>query len=217
MTQDNNHLDRIAWGVLLVAWFGVWGAWFPHSMAALRLNPIDLAEWTTFLRSGKLHLMPDLLRLAVVLAMIALSVSAGAIRNQWLRWGSRLLAIIPSLLILPPYPFVLQAWWSDSYGLRFTVAALGIAGTAAALLLDRRVEQRRIISAVLALVAAVLAVWVFVTLRVPFGQRYDVAIAPGWGFVIFVISLVVVIGAAVMGVVRSKSAQILALVSEAEE
>jgi hypothetical protein len=214
MIQDNT---RLAWGGLLVAWLGVWGAWFPHSVAALRLNPIDLAEWTTFLRSGELHLMPDLLRLAVVLAMIALSVSAGAIRNPWLRWGSRLLAIIPCLVIMPPYPFVLQAWWSDSYGLRFTVATLGILGTAAAFLLDGRADQRRIVTAVLALVAAVLAVWTFVTLRVPFGQRYDAAIAPGWGFVIFVVALMVAAGAGVMGVVRRKSGQGLTLVPEAEE
>ena len=214
MIEQNRRLDRIVWGALLASWLGVWGAWFPHPVAALRLNPIDLAEWTTFLRSGDLHYVPDLLRLAVVLAMMALSVSAGGIQNMWLRWGSRLLALIPSLLILPPYPFVLQAFWSDSYGLRFTVAMVGIVGTAAAFLLDSMAARRRIVTGVLAAASGVLAIWTFATLRVPFGQRYDEAILPGWGFVIFVLAAIVVVVVSVLGSVRGKSGQQLTLVAE---
>jgi hypothetical protein len=212
MNEQNERLDRAVWIVLLGAWLGVWGAWFPHPATALRLNPIDLAEWTTFLRSSDLRLMPELVRLSVVLAMIALSVSAGSIHNPLLRWGSRLLALIPALLILPPYPFILQAWWSESYGLRFVVAALGIVGTAAALLLDQRPVQWRImITGMLAITSAALAVWTFITLRIPFGQRYAESIMPGWGIVLFIAALLVVIG--VSGIQASRSRTGLSLAS----
>jgi hypothetical protein len=184
---------RIGWGslaALLTAWIGLWGAWLPHRVASLRVNAIDLAEWATFLpdvRTGTLRLAPDTLRLALGLAVIGLTVSASSVTSRrWIRWATLGLGLIPGLLMLPPYPSVLQLWWSDSYGLRFTVASVTILGVPASLLADRLpTGVRQSILGVLAAAAVILGFWAFMTLRQPFVILYHSPLPPGWGAVLF--------------------------------
>lgn len=183
------HPDGLALAALAVAWGGLWGAWAPHQTAGLTLSAFDLAYWAGVLpevRSGALGAAPDALRLAAALAVVALGVSAGAIRNRWLRWALRAVAALPGLILLPPYPFVLDLWHSEAYGRRFVIAAGLWLGVAAGALSDRLpAPARRGLLAVLALAAAGLGAWAFAVLRPPFAARYAQPIPPGWGVVAF--------------------------------
>jgi hypothetical protein len=183
---------------LLLVWVGIWGAWIGHKTVALTQNAIDLAEWSDYLtdvRFGELAGTPDRLRLSVGLAMIALAGGAGAISNRWLRWAACLLATLPVITLFPPYPFLLDLWWSDSYGVRFTIALFALIGIAVSAIFDRLTGPVRQISvAVLGMLSAVLGMWAFFVLRPPFEAHYASPIDPGWGALLFWGGLAVAVG-----------------------
>ena len=187
MTQ---RADRIGIAALLLAWLGLWGAWVTHRVVSLRQNALDFAEWATYLptvRSGEITLMPDVLRLGVALAVIALAIAASGLPSLIVRIIIRALAFIPGLLLLPPYPFTFEFFWSDSYGMRFTAASIALVGVAASFLLDRQPEgRRRIIILLLSAVAAILGGLAFAVLRQPFESLYSRALWPGWGTLAFI-------------------------------
>jgi hypothetical protein len=200
-----NSLNLTVLMALLAAWLGVWGAWIGNSAVALRINSFDMAEWATFLtevRTGGLHFVPDLLRLSVVLSLIPLAISASEIRTIWLRWAVRVLAMIPALILMPPYPFVLQFWWSESYSLRFIVAALGIIGVMLSVLADRFVTGRRLLIVTLAAASLGLGAWSYLTLQNPFAIRYAEPIRPGWGLLLFMLGLLTTLIVEVVAVIR---------------
>lgn len=193
MRAELRRADGLALAALGLAWLGIWGAWIPHKTAGLTQNADVLAYWSGVLpevRSGPLALMPDLLRLGIALASVALSVSAGAIRSPWLRWAVRLVALLPGLILLPPYPFVLDLWNSPEYGRRFIIAMVLWLGVPASGLMDLLPGAvRRALVIVLAAGGAALGGWAFVALSAPFAARYAQAIPPGWGVVAFVAGL----------------------------
>lgn len=187
-------LEIYTLAVLIFVWVGVWGAWIGHKTVALTQNAIDLAEWSDYLtdvRFGELAGTPDRLRLAVGLAMVVLALGAGAVSNGWIRWGIRLLAAVPVVVMLPPYPFLLDLWWSDSYGVRFIVAVLALVGIAANVIVDRLPGLvRRISIIVLSVLGVGLGMWAFFVLRSPFEAHYASSITPGWGALLFWVGLV---------------------------
>lgn len=209
MNQDhNNSLNLTVLIALLVAWLGLWGAWIGNSAVALRINSIDMAEWATFLtevRTGSLHFVPDLLRLSIILSLIALAVSATEIRFMGLQWLARGLAVTPALILMPPYPFVLQLWWSESYSLRFIFAALGIVSILLSVLADRFVTGRRLVTVILAAASLGLAAWSYLTLQGPFAIRYGELIQPGWGLLIFTLGLLTAVIVEVVAVIRGSA------------
>jgi hypothetical protein len=189
--------DRISLLALGLVWLGVWGPWIAHHVSSLTLNAIDLAEWSTVLvdvRAGPLHADPDRLRLGIALAAVALAVAAVVIRELWWRWAVRFVALLPGLVLLPPYPQVLQLWRSDVYGTRFLVAALIWVGAAGSLLTDLLPEKGR--QGLLILLSG-LAVGsggsAFLRLRKPFEAHYAAPIPPGWGVAAFTVGLLVVV------------------------
>jgi hypothetical protein len=192
MTTRN---DRIGIAALILAWLGLWGAWISQRVVSLRQNALDFAEWSTFLptvRSGEIILMPEVLRLGVALAVIALAVASSSLPTFAMRAGVRALAFIPGFLLLPPYPFTLQLWWSDSYGWRFTAASIALAGVAASFLLDRLAERRRrMIVLLLSVIGAILAAMAYAVLRQPFAVLYNHALWPGWGMLAFMVGLII--------------------------
>jgi hypothetical protein len=206
--KKNLSIEMYATAALLLAWLGVWGAWIGHKTVALTQNAIDLAEWSDYLmdvRFGGLAGTPDRLRLAVGLAMIALALGAGAIGNWWLRWGMRLIAALPAVVMLPPYPFLLELWWSNSYGVRFTIALLALAGIAVSGLFDRLAGVvRQAAIAVLGTVSAVLGIWAFLALKPPFEAHYASSIAPGWGALLFWGGLILAVGFEVTAACRGR-------------
>ena len=181
--------DLLSVAVLCVVWIGIWGPWIPDRAAALSQNALYLAEWSGVLPdvpSGLVMSMPDLLRLAVMLSALALFVVLGAVRFGWVRWAMRGFAALVGLVLLPPYPFVLQLW-SGSYGTQFTIAVVVFVGLGASLLVDRlTVQVRRSIVIGLSVCAAGLGAWAFLKLRLPFEAHYAAPIMPGWGALAFV-------------------------------
>jgi hypothetical protein len=180
---------------LLVAWAGVWAAWVPHRSLGLAQNAIDLAEWSTFLpevRFGGLRVMPDLLRLAVTLASVALAVAAGSLENRWLRWALRLVAILPGIVLLPPYPHLLQLWWSESYGLRFIAAAVGLSALLVGGLSDHLPAwAHRALLIGLSLAAVALGLRAFLVLRAQFAAYYPEPVLLGRGVLMFLAGLLI--------------------------
>jgi hypothetical protein len=178
---------------LLVAWAGAWAAWVPHRSLGLTQNAIDLAEWSTYLpevRFGGLRLMPELLRLAITLCSVALAVAAGALENRWLRRVARLLAFLPGVVLLPPYPHLMQLWWSESYGLRFIAALVGLLSPLVGVLCDRlSTVARRALLIGVSLAAAALGLRAFLALRGQLAAYYPEPIAVGRGALMFLAGL----------------------------
>jgi hypothetical protein len=180
---------------ILVAWAGVWAAWAPHRSLGLAQNAIDLAEWSTFLpevRFGGLRPVPEMLRLAVTLASVALAVAAGALESRPLRWALRLIAILSGVVLLPPYPYMLQLWWSESYGLRFIAAAVGLLSPLIGGLTDLLPGRaRRALLIGLCLAALALGLRAFLILRGQFAAYYPEPIGVGRGALMFLAGLLV--------------------------
>jgi hypothetical protein len=195
MSFKNLHWGKIGVLLLLLVWIGMWGAWIPARTVGLTQNAFYLAEWSTLLpelRFGGLAYLAEVLRLSVALAVVALAVSVGVVKSPLARWAIRMIACLPGLVILPPYPEVLNLWWSASYGNRFIVATVlfgGVLLSALTDLLPTRL-QRWLVSG-LSLAAAGLGIWAFFSLRVPFEACYTGVILPGWGFGVFVGGLMV--------------------------
>ncbi len=209
MRTGMEWLGRATLVTLMVAWFGIWGAWLPHPVVGLRVNALDLAEWATFLpevREGMLRFLPEALRLALSLAVIALGIQAGSALSRWRQWLVRALGLLPCLLMLPPYPHVLQLWWSDSYGLRFTVASFGLLGVVASPWLSRLPAMTgEIISGLLVVASAALGLGAFLMLRRLFVTYYDTQLTLGWGIAFFLAGLT--LAALLHSVARSRMSQ----------
>ena len=191
MMSGEKFFDRLRYVTLFATWIGIWGAWIPAKAIALRQNAIDLAEWATFLpevRSGALHFVPDILRLSIALISIAAAWKAMSIQNGWIRWSIVLVSVIPGFLLLPPYPYVLQLWNSDSYGLRFVIGNLTVIGVGLSLVVGKFSEQvMRVIRMILTLIAVGLAVYAASALWGPFSLRFGMQIRLGWGFASFLV------------------------------
>lgn len=198
LSSDPRAAERASVVALATAWLSVWGAWIPHHTAGLTQNAIYLADWSDILtdvRFGPLAHIPNMLRLAVALAVVGLCVALRGVRSPWLRWGLRALAVLPGLVLLPPYPQVLSLWRSEVYGARFVVAAVLWVGAAACLLLDLLPAQaRRVLVAVFATGALALGAWAFLALRGPFSAHYAARVLPGWGVLIFCAGLAAAAG-----------------------
>jgi hypothetical protein len=179
--------------LLILAWIGTWGAWIPARSASLTLNAFYMAEWSTILpeaRFGGMAYLAEVLRASVALATIALAISAKTLRSRLARWTLRVIAALPGLVILPPYPHILELWRSSSYGNRFLVAAAFFVGVAVSAITDYVSHGiRQALVAALSLLAMGFGVWSFVALRVPFEARYTGILLPGWGFALFVVGV----------------------------
>ncbi|MBN1311171.1 MAG: hypothetical protein JXB30_07105 [Anaerolineae bacterium] len=178
---------------LILAWVGIWGTWIPARSASLTLNALYLAEWSTILpesRFGDMAYLAEVLRASVAIMVSALAVAAGVVRGRPARWSIRLVAALPGLVILPPYPDILALWRSASYGSRFLVAAALFVGVLASAVTDYLPHKlRQALVAILSLSAMGLGVWAFLALRIPFEARYTGTLLPGWGFALFVMGL----------------------------
>src|SRR4051794_3174450 len=108
---NNPSLERAGVIMLLVAFLSMWGAWIPNQAVALRLNSFDMAEWSTLLmlvRTGNLHVVPEVLRFALALCAIVLALKAGDLSSLWARWALRALSLLAVLLLVPQFPFWLD-------------------------------------------------------------------------------------------------------------
>jgi hypothetical protein len=198
VTISPRRMDQLSSAALALSWLGIWGAWIAHPDAGLTLDAVDLAEWAGFLtdvRSGPLGAMPSLLRLGIALMAVALAVSAAGLTRQWLRWPTRIVAAVPGLMLLPPYPYFLQPWRSPEYGIRFVVAMVLWLGVLAACWAGRlRPAIRRLVVVALSVGAAGAGLVAYLALRRPFQAHYAAHLPPGWGVIIFAGGLAIAAG-----------------------
>lgn len=197
MLADSRWRVQVVLALLAAGWMGIWGPWIPHPTAALTQNALDLAEWATFLsdvRYEGLRLMPEVLRLGLALSVVALGVAAGSIEPLPLRWLVRLVAAIPGLVLLPPYPSLLNPIGSG-YEWRMVAALVLWLGIGLTLFSDRLAGRGRSgLVAALSGLAAVAGWWAYLALRRPFQAHYNHALPPGWGVIVFGLGLAAAAG-----------------------
>jgi hypothetical protein len=178
---------------ITMGWLGLWAPWIPDANASMRQNVFDLAAWSAFLldvRAGPLAATPDILRLGIALASLALALGASDLENRWLRWGVRLGVALPGLMLLPPYPFVLLLWHAEGYELRFLITIGLWVGIASCFLFDRLPRGIRYgLTALIAGAALTISIGAFLKLRPPFEAHYTHPLVPGWGLLIYAAGL----------------------------
>jgi len=197
MLHDRKWADRIVLVLLILSWLGIWGAWIPHPTVALTQNALDLTEWATFLsdvRYGGLRLMPEFLRFGGALCVVALAVTAKTIDRWPWRWLVRLIAAAPGLVMLPPYPFLLNPIGSG-YEWRMAAALVLWLGIGLTFFGDRLDWRARCwLVAGLSGLAAADGWWAYLALRGPFEAHYNHGLPLGWGPIAFEMGLVVATG-----------------------
>jgi len=200
MLRSRAWLDRVILFLLVLSWLGIWGAWVPHPTVALTQNALDLAEWATFLsdvRYDGLRLMPELLRLGVALSVVVLAVAAKTIDHWPLRWLVRLIAAVPGLVMLPPYPFLLNPIGSG-YEWRMAAAVVLWLGIGLTFFSDRLTWQTCYwLMAVLSGFAVAAGWWTYLALRGPFEAHYNHGLSRGWGLIVFGLGLAAAAGLSV--------------------
>lgn len=193
----------------LLASVGYFGPWITHETAALTLTGVDLGEFVKFLPVGEsvrvvrqLFYLPPL---AVVLG-IALLVGSRRLGFPWLlRLLMLALAVPVSLQLLPP------AWSPASLltpEFRLQTLTLGVCWLLLAgfwLLGWLPPRLAGILSASLALGAALLAAWQFLTVKPAIDAVYGTPPPVGWGFWVCLVGLIAVAAAGIVLVVRGQT------------
>lgn len=179
-----------------LAWCGIWGPWVPGQNVSLIQNALDLAEWSTFLpevRTGTFRLMPEVLRLGIALGITGIMFSLVVIRYPLWRWIARTAALLPAIAMLPPYPWLLNLWFDQSYGWRFGASSFALIGWGLCFITDklpRRVTL--IISSICCVGALALSAAASIILFGPFRAHYGQPLYPGLGAWLFWIGMVTV-------------------------
>ena len=198
-------------GVAL-ALIGYWGPWVNHKTAALVLSGLDMAEFVKFLpgvRAGAESMIRELFYLPPLAAALCLALIGSSRLWRYPLWARAIMvivAIVLAIIVLPPYPFVLQALSSDEFGRQFSMAAGCLAVIAASLLYRRRSTEaherlpRAVVAGLLIVVSlagAIPALWQFLSIRSALDGVYGQPIHIGWGLWLTVVGFLVVAGAGV--------------------
>jgi len=198
-------------GIALVL-VGYWGPWVNHKTAALVLSGLDMAEFVKFLpgvRAGTEFMIRELFYLPPLAAALCLALIGSSRLWRYPLWARAIMvivAIVLAIVVLPPYPFILQALSSDEFGRQFSMAAGCLAVIAASLLYRRRSTEAherlpRAVEAglliVISLVGAIPPLWQFLSIRSALDRVYGQPIHIGWGLWLTVAGFLVVAGAGV--------------------
>ena len=196
-------------GIALVL-IGYWGPWVNHKTAALVLSGLDMAEFVKFLpgvRDGSEFMIRELFYLPPLAAALCLALIGSSRLWRYPLWARAIMvivAIVLAIIVLPPYPFVLQALSSDEFGRQFSMAAGCLAVIAASLLYRRRSTEaherlpRAIVAVlliVISLVGAIPPLWQFFSIHSALDRVYGQPIHIGWGLWLTVAGFLVVAGA----------------------
>jgi len=199
---SNVDMKRFAPLGIILALVGYWGPWVNHKTAALVLSGLDMAEFVKFLpgvRAGTEFMIRELFYLPPLAAALCLALMGS---NQHLRyplWARAIMvmaAVALATIVLPPYPFILQALSSDEFRRQFLAAAGCLAITVGFLLyrcLPRAVMAALLI--VVSLAGAIPPVWQFFSIRSALDRVYGQPIHVGWGLWLMVAGFLVVTGA----------------------
>ena len=184
-------------GFLILA--GYFGPWVPHAVAGLVVTGLDLGEYVKFLpvvRSGEVILWRESFYLPLVVVSLAFSFTAFSPSFSH-RWSTRLVllmvATVAALNLLPPAwsPAVLQAPEFRQQVLTLVVCLGAVAVSPFLALL------RRWLTATCLIVLSLAALWwpvrYFLHILPAISALYGQPLAPGWGFYVTVIGLILMI------------------------
>jgi len=197
---------------IALALVGYWGPWVNHKTAALVLSGLDMAEFVKFLpgvRAGTEFVIRELFYLPLLAAALCLALMGSTHYFRYPLWARALMviaAIVLAIIVLPPYPFILQALSSDEFRRQFLMGAGCLAVIAASLLYRRRSTEaherlpRAVVAGLLIVVSlagAIPPVWQFLSIRSALDRVYGQPIHIGWGLWLMVAGFLVVAGAGV--------------------
>jgi len=188
-------------GVTL-ALIGYWGPWVNHKTAALVLSGLDMAEFVKFLpgvRAGTEFMIRELFYLPPLCTALCLALMGSNRHFRYPLWARAIMviiAIVLAVVVLPPYPFILQALGSDEFRRQFSMAAgcLAVIGGA---LLYRRLSKAIVagLLIVIPLVGAIPPLWQFLTIHSALDGVYGQPIHVGWGLWLTAAGFLIVAGA----------------------
>ena len=107
-----------------------------------------------------------------------------------------IIAIVLAVIVLPPYPFILQGLSSDEFRRQFLMAA-GCLALIVASLFYRRLPRAIVagLLIVISLAGAILPLWQFFSIRHALDRVYGQPIHIGWGLWLTAAGFLVVAGA----------------------
>jgi hypothetical protein len=194
---------------IILALVGYWGPWVNHQTAALVLSGLDMAEFVQLLpevQAGTEFMISELFYLPLLMAALCLALLGS---NQHLRyplWARALMLIIALVLViivLPPYPFILQALGLGEFRRRF-LAGVSCLAAIMGLLLYRRLPKAAVaVLLVLASIAgAIPSLWQFFSICDALDKVYGQPINIGWGLWLTAAGFLVVTGTGIGGLVN---------------
>ncbi len=201
MKRETWMLKRfVPLGIALVL-VGYWAPWVNHKTAALVLSGLDMAEFVKFLpgvRAGTEFMIRELFYLPPLAAALCLALIGSSRLWRYPLWARAIMvivAIVLAVIVLPPYPFILQALSSDEFGRQFSMAA-GCLAVIAASLLYRRLPRAVVagLLIVVSLAGMIPPVWQFFSIRSALDSVYGQAIPIGWGLWLMAVGLLMVAG-----------------------
>jgi len=186
---------------IILALVGYWGPWVDHKAAALVLSGLDMAEFVKFLpevQAGTELVIRELFYLPLLATALCLALTGGnrCLRYPlWARVVMVIMAIVLTIIVLPPYPFILQALNSEEYRQQFLLGAGCLALIGGTLLYHRL--PRVVVAVLLAVVSfagAIPPAWQFLSVRDALDRVYGQPIQVGWGLWLMVAGFLVVAG-----------------------
>ncbi|MBL7183316.1 MAG: hypothetical protein ISS50_02575 [Anaerolineae bacterium] len=197
-TKDSKTWFLVGVALALV---GYWGPWVDHKTAALVLSGLDMAEFVKFLpgvRAGTEFMIRELFYLPPLAAALCLALIGGSRLWRYPLWARAIMvitAIALAIIVLPPYPFILQAPGSDEFRRQFLMGTGCLAVIVASLLY--RCLPRAIVAGLLiavSLVGAIPPVWQFFSIRSALDGVYGQPIHIGWGLWLMAVGFLIVAG-----------------------
>ncbi len=188
-------------GVAL-ALIGYWGPWVDHKTAALVLSGLDMAEFVKFLpgvRAGTEPMIRELFYLPPLAAALCLALLGSNRAWRYPLWARTIMVVVAialAVVVLPPYPFVLQALGSDEFRRQFLMAT-GCLAVIGGMLLYRRLSKTIVAGLLIAisLLGAIPPVWQFLSIRSALDSVYGQPIHIGWGLWLMAVGFLAVAGA----------------------
>lgn len=195
-------------GVALVL-IGYWGPWVNHKAAALVLSALDMAEFVKFLpevRAGTEFMIRELFYLPLLAAALCLALIGGNKHLRYPMWARTIMVIIAimlAIIVLPPYPFILQALSSDEFRWQF-LAGVGCLAIIPGCLLYRRLSRAVVAGLLMALslAGAIPPLWQFLSIRDALDRVYGQPIHIGWGLWLTAVGFLVIAGSGAGMLVR---------------
>ena len=193
---------------IALALIGYWGPWVDHKAAALVLSGLDMAEFVKFLpevRAGTEFMIRELFYLPPLAAALCLALMGSNRAWRYPLWARAIMVIVAialAIIVLPPYPFILQAPGSDEFRRQFLMGA-GCLAVIGGMLLYRRLPKAIVAGLLIAvsLAGALPPLWQFLSIRSALDAVYGQPVHLGWGLWLMAVGFLLVAGTGVWSLV----------------